>query len=200
MREEEVSEDTGLIEDSGNMWTRFMKVDCETESEGCLDTSDMGLSENEIIEKFRILERYNQIRIEEDARMAERFENIKEQLKSQQGTLSKIEDQLDHVDKMTSQNNHDLNNGLKSAVAKNSERISRVERALLKHLNTTPTDEERINEIERIHSNIDERAQEKTSKTKHRTIEKWAALIGITIALEQFGFIDWLFTLIGGLF
>lgn len=165
---------------------------------GCLDEDEQEKKamdqEASILARLFNVEKHIQIRIEEDARMAERFDYIKERLDEQNTNIGNLIDKVEKIDDVTTKNNHDLNNGLKSAVQQNTSNVTKISRALQAHLNRVPTEDQRRQEIRELI--IEEK--ERSGKRNHRTIEILAALITTIVLLGQFGFFTWIVDALGG--
>lgn len=166
--------------------------------EECMDVEHVVEVHARELDQLRKLE---SLRREEEARMAERFDQI---ISNQKGMSAGIESNrltIMEVRDIALKNSHDLNNGLKSqvsqirkAVVRNAKQISAVDNEVENHLLTAPTDKELYHLVERVLN----QQKEKESTKKMRTMEVGVgAMVGI-VTLQQFGFFDWVVSLFGG--
>lgn len=101
-----------------------------------INCGDCDFEESEILsnheQRLHSLEKMMQLRMEEDARMAERFESLRQGQMDQAKQFNDLQKVVMEVRDITLRNNADLNNGIKSevkqikrAVVKNREDITR---------------------------------------------------------------------------
>jgi len=146
-------------------------------------------------EEIKELRKLDQLRREEEARMAERFDQIIQNQKNFEALLAKQSELITETRDLALRNNHDLNNGLKSTVTEMAQRLSRTEAqsnvnksSLSAHESASPMNVERI-----VQGVLD-----KQSTKKKRTIEIGMGIIVAIVALDSSGIFDWFFGLIGG--
>ena len=160
----------------GTPRTTMMPVD----TDGCPDIDDM-------CGRLSHLEKIEQLRREEDAKMSERFSGIREALMRIESRQESDHALILETRDVTLRNNHDLNNGLKTKVTAIARKVGALDASFAKR-EAEDTAENRARVIREIHTSIDEEA--KTGK--HRTIEVWAAVIGATVILRELGVITWI--------
>lgn len=167
----------------------LMRVNCE--EEGCMDTEDVLQLHEQRLAK---LEGLAQIGLTEDARQAERFEQLRESQARMEKMLSRVEHEAREAKETAHRNSYDLNNGLKSLVQSIATRVGVVETDLHAHEASTPNEAERRREMR---EEIDASAAKRAGRG-HRTIEIGIAVIIAIITLSEAGALEWIGRLFGG--
>jgi len=166
---------------------RIIKDDLRNAAVPCGDCSfedDMSNIDRRVTDVEKLI----QLRNEEDIRMAERFDALRQGQDRIEAKTDGNTKAIQEVRDIAQKNNRDLNNGLKSKVNELCAEQMKIADALQSHVLTTPSESQRREEIKRVH----EEQSEEAGKKKHRTIERLATLIGIVIALDAIGVFDWL--------
>lgn len=178
----------------GQARSQLVPVNCET----CMELDDYIDKHEKDIYELKGLE---SLRREEEARMAERFEQIMTNQKQMSDRLEEQSKQISEVRDIALKNNHDLNNGIKSqiglirrAVVKNTKDIAQNGEEIATHEAGTPSTEETENLVYRV---LDKYMDEHSSKRK-RSVEIGIGVIVGIITLSETGVFDWFFSLFGG--
>jgi hypothetical protein len=152
-------------------------------------------------ERIVKLEKLSALRIEEEAKMSERFKTLIDGQKQLFDKVDILSAQVMEVRDVAMKNSHDLNNGLKSevgkiakAVTKNSDHIRENEKELSDHCVDTMDPDEIENLIHRVVAESAKQRREEKREEGSNRIGVWAIIIAAAVTVGG-ALIEWLLRL-----